>query len=808
MPASAPECYIQQVLVNMEDSDKKLSAPDGKQAGSAQVTKPVKKRRNSGYGYGGGYGGYGGYGYSNYGGYGGYGGYGYSNYGGYGGYGAEAATGGGGAVPNRTMHDYLMILRERFWYILVTFIVIFSGVLLYTLRITPLYTASASVLVFRDSDAPIDGPGSVDRTRNNKVLSVEDFNTQVKILESFEIIRAVKSRLKEDDIRKLMAPYKDMFTFGPRKTEEEILMLNRGIIPERMSLIIRVNYTHPNPEMAMRIADLFSTEYISYTRMTRVQTLLDSIEELRSKVSQQEAKVKELDRKLVEYREKNGAISLDQMDDVDRRELQDMNAILTSDKRAFDSVAIQWDLLQEYKRDGKDLSTLPFISDLPIVSKLITDRSQYQISVSSLEKRYKEKHPRMIEARKALEQVDVELKAALDAAYEKVRSAYVTMKNNYEMSEQRLNKKREEILQLGRKAIAYNALERERKVAEGMHAEFIAAMNVRLAQVSLITDTAKVVDKASVPSLPSSPNYVLNIVGGFIVALVGGIGMAFIVAFLDDRTKSAYDVETIIGLPLLGVIPRIKRLSSAEKAQVAVSNSDSASTEAFRTLYSALKISNVGKDAKVILGTSTTPSEGKSFVLSNLAFTCAMNGEKCVLIDADLRLPALAKVLEISSDKGLITHIEDGAPLDEVLIKDFFPNLDVLICERRAKNPSQMLNSEEFVSMVESFRDRYDKVFIDSPPIGAVSDAMTLLPAVDGVLYIIKFNATKRKVVRRCVRKMMEANVPIIGAVMNMVSAGSVSGYSMSYYDKNYQSYYVTPPEVEKPGESTEGWKA
>ena len=780
----------------MENSDSKTPAQDGapQNASSSQGAKPVRKKRNSGYGYG--------YNYSAYGNYGGYGGYygGYGAYGGYGGYGYgtnPSASGEGAEAPNRTLRDYFMILRERLWYIIVTFIVIFSGIALYTLRITPLYTSASSVLIFREAAAPIDGPGSSDRTRNDKVLSVEDFNTQVKILESNEVIRAVRSRLKEDDLRKLMAPYKDMFTFGPRKTEEEILQMNRRVIPERMSLMIRVTYTHPNAEMAARIADLFVNEYITYTRMTRVQTLLDSIEELRTKVAQQETKVKELDRRLVEYREKNGAISLDQMDDVDRRELQEMNTILTTDKRTYDAAAIQWSLLQEYKRDGRDLCTLPFIADLPIISKLVSDRSQYQVSVSTLEKRYKEKHPRMIEARKALDQVDKELAAALDSAYEKVRSTYLTMKNNYEMSQQRLNKKREEILQLGRKAIVYKALERERKVAEGMHAEFIAAMNVRLAQVSLITDNAKVIDKAGISPLPSSPNYILNFVGGFILALFGGIAMAFVVAFLDDRAKSAYDVETVIGLPLLGVIPRIKRLSSAEKAQVAASNADRASTEAFRTLYSTLKINNVSKDAKVILATSTTPSEGKSFVISNLAFTCALNGEKCIIIDADLRLPALAKVLGISASKGLVSYIEEGDSLDDVIIKDYFQNLDVLVCERRAKNPSQMLNSEEFVSMIESFREKYDKVFIDSPPIGAVSDAISLLPEVDGVLYVIKFNTAKRKVVRRCVRRMMESNVPVLGAVMNMVNTGAVAGYSINYYDKNYQNYYMTPPEIE-----------
>ena len=131
----------------------------------------------------------------------------------------------------------MMILRERFWYIIVTFFIIFAGVLLYTFRITPIYTSAASVQILRDSDSPIDGPGSTERSRNNVIMSMEDFNTQVKLFESAEIVKAVKSRMKEDELKRFIAPYHNMFTFGVRKSEEELLMDNRSIIPQRISFV-------------------------------------------------------------------------------------------------------------------------------------------------------------------------------------------------------------------------------------------------------------------------------------------------------------------------------------------------------------------------------------------------------------------------------------------------------------------------------------------------------------------------------------------------------------------------------------------
>ena len=653
----------------------------------------------------------------------------------------------------------------------------------------------ARVQILRDADVAIDGPGSTEKSRNFTILSMEDFNTQVKILESNEIIRAVKSRMKEDEIVRFMAPYNDMFTLGPRKTEEELLAENRTIAPERMSLIIRIVFEHPDPDMAATIANLFAQEYLNYTHHTRVQKILDSIDELRIKVAQQEAKVKELDKRLVEYREQYKAISLENLDDVDRNELRDLNTILTSDKRAFDSASTQWNLVQEFKREGKPLTDLPFIAELPQISKLLTDRSTQQVFVASSEKRYKEKHPRMIEARKALDQLNKEIDVAVGSAEQKVQAAYEAARQNYEQSQKRLLEKKEEILDLGRKAIVYKSIEREKQVAESMHAGLIASMNVRLAQVNLINEGANIIDKASPAIRPVSPNIPLNIILGVLGSLVGGVLVAFIVAFMDDRAKSAYDIESVVGLPLLGVIPRIRKLNSSEKAQVAVSNADRATTEAFRSLHSILKVNTIAKDSKVLLFTSTTPSEGKSFVVTNLALMCAMHGEKTIIIDADLRLPAMAKILGIESQNGVVSHIEDGKPIEECVIKDYYPNLDVLPCEKRSQNPTQALGSEEFISMLAKFREQYDRVFIDSPPVGAVSDAIALLPYVDGVVYIVKFNSVSRKAIQKNIRRLMVSNVPIVGAIMNMVPQGAASGYNLNYYDKSYQNYYTSQDE-------------
>ena len=750
---------------------------------------------NPSYGYGASYG-YG-YGYGNYNGYGNYGSYG--NYGTYGNaYGKNyGAAPQGNEIPNRTFADYLQILREKIWFIVITFLIILSGSILYTFRVTPVYTSRATIRILRSVDKPVEA----DRSRRDDIRDVQDFNTQIKLLESMEVVSFVKKQLKPDEAQRLMAPYHDMITFGAKITEEGILIRNRNIAPNRMSFVVNIDYTHPDKDLAARVANLYAKEFITYSQQTNSSDMLMMIEALRDKVNFQDTKVRELESKLVNYRKENKAESLDQRVDMLAKELVDLTTSVTIAKQNYEAAQTEWRLIQECEREKGNLWELPRIRSNPHVSQLLQQRSMLLIDLAQYEKRYKAKHPKMIELTRRLEQTNNELNVAVKSTVQEIAANYEMVQKNYENLQKALAEKNAERNDLSDQAVAYKVIEREKNAAEMLLQEMQLQMNKRLAEVNLIPASAKIVDTALSSSEPSSPNYILNIIIGVLGGILGGIVMAFAVAFLDDKAKSAYDVESIIGLPLLGSIPRIKRLNSSEKAQVSASNADRGAAESFKAILSSIKLSHIGKTAKVILSTSTTPSEGKSFVLSNLAFTSAMNGEKTLIIDADLRLPAISKILDLNAETGILSYIEDKNTLQESIVHEYFPNMDVLPCERRAANPTQVLNSEKFVQMLQELRTQYDKIFIDTPPIGAVSDAVSILPYVDGMIYVIKFNAIKRKFIKNYIKRLLESNVPILGAIMNMVNASSAGMYSTSYYNKSYHSYYATediPPSVDE----------
>ena len=736
----------------------------------------------SSYGYGGG-GGYGGINYS----------YGGSSYG----YGSGYGYGGSGAGPQRSFKDYLLMFRERIWYLIVTLFIIFSGSILYTFNKTKVYTAVSQVQLFRDDASALGAMGQGTEMEQNQILSAEDLNTQISVMESLSIIQGVEQRLQDELRLRFMAPYEGALSLSGPLTPIEILAKNRKIIPRRMSLMVNFAFSHPDPIVAAEVSNLFAKEFIDYNLKLNIDGSMKAVEDLRIRADQQKDRVEELELKLAEYREQNNAVSLQSDENIAAAQLARLNEIELTNKNIYDNFQTKWDQVETYRLEGRELWELPFVAEQPRVANLLQQVSGTRISISSLSKRYREKHPAMIQLLQTLQEGELELELAVQNSVDKIYAGYSESKSNFDVASLRLAEKEKELIELGKTRIEFNSLLRDLEVQQSFFQALNQRMTTEKAQVNLKNPNARIVDEAFPPRAdqPSSPNIVLNLATGFFGGIALGVGLIFAVAFLDDRVKSAFDIEGTIGLPMLGVIPRIKKLDTNTKAQAVASNVDRHVTETFRSIHSALKLSDQSKNAKIILTTSTVPGEGKSFVSSNLSLTFANHGEKTLLLDCDLRLPNVARSLQIENELGLLDHVEKEVSLDEVITKEVYPNLDVLSTGGKSKNPTQVLNSAQFEAMFAVLRDRYDRIVVDSPPLAAVSDALNLLPLVDGILYVIKFNTVKRKTAVVNVRRLWESNSPVYGAILNNITSTLSSYYYSNYTDKAYQDYYINQEE-------------
>ena len=733
-------------------------------------------------------------------------GYGYGNYGapqegspgtGYGynySYGYKAHEN----AARRSFEDYMLILRERMWYIIVVSLVIFSSVVVYTLSQEKIYQSGTTVQVFRRDPMVM----QIQAVTDNEIRSTEDLNTQVKLMESSAIIQKVADRLTGDELRQFMEPYaKGAEVILPA----EILARNRKVVPQRLTLIVQIFYQHPNRFIAARVANYFADEYINYNTRVRIDESMKAVEELKNHADEQRRKVEVMAVNLQNYREKNNMVSLDQRKDIVTEKLKALNLYVTQTSARLNEAQIRWSQVKEHKANGTDLTELPFIATQPLIAQLTQQRAAQKIQLALLSDRYREKHPKMQEAMNSLAQADRELAKAIASVSAQVESEYLNTQRSDQEARAALAQQETESLELDRAAVEYSNQERDFKINDQILQSIITRSRETTMTSTIETQNARIVDRAapSPADQPLSPNVLFNLSLGACVGLGLGLAFAFFIAFIDDRVKSSFDIESVVGLPLVGIIPQIKRMEQTERAQIVLNNADRLVAEAFLTLHSSLRLKDESKNAKAILITSTIPGEGKSFTVTNLALTFAAHGERVVIVDCDLRKPNIHKSFHLENLKGVIDICEGTLSIDDVLMRGIQPNLDIIAAGGRAKNPTHILNSKNFELMISDLRKRYDRVFIDTPPLAAVSDALIILPLMDGSVFTIFFNKVRRKAAQFSTKKLLDANVPNFGAVLNGLNLAVSGYYYAQYYDKTYKDYYIDPAAPDNPSSKT-----
>lgn len=735
------------------------------------------------------------------------GGYSYSYGGAYSGYSAvgygygENAGGEGGV--QRTLHDYLLILRERIWYIVVVFLVVFSSSLVFTLSDTKIYQSNASVQIFR-SDPTVMPQGK--QVLDTDIRSAEDINTQIKVIESGLIAQRVAERLKGKELADFLAPYER--TTADTAFVGDLLVRNRKVTLQRLTLFVLVGYQHPDRFVAANIANLFAEEYINHNKALRYDYSKDALAALVDSVNKQRQNIDALAKEIQKYKEEKKMPSLDAQRDVVNESLKAVNLEATRALLALSSAQSRIDQIKERRASGAELTELPFIANAPLVAQLTQQLAAQKIQIAQLEKRYRaptatvKGHPTMIGLANQLTATQQQLSQAIAEECAKVEADYQSHRRNFEEAKKQLDQRSAEALDLDRLKLDYDNRARELKTQESLLQEIITRQTQTSMTSTLTTQNARIVDRAVAPpeARPISPNVPLNLGLGLLGGLGLGLAFALFVAFIDDRVKSSFDIEGVIGLPLIGIIPQIKRLEQAEKAQIVVNNADRQVAEAFLTLHSSLRLKDESKNAKCVLITSTIPGEGKSFTTTNLALTFAAHGERVAIVDCDLRKPNIHKSFKIENLKGVIDVCAGKATIGDVIVRNVQPNLDVIPAGGRAKNPTQVLNSKGFEIMLSELRKSYDRIFIDTPPLAAVSDALIILPLVDGSIFTIFFNKVRRKAAQFAAKKLMDSNVPNFGAVLNGLNLAVSGYYYAQYYDKSYKDYYVV---MAKEDEST-----
>jgi capsular exopolysaccharide synthesis family protein len=280
---------------------------------------------------------------------------------------------------------------------------------------------------------------------------------------------------------------------------------------------------------------------------------------------------------------------------------------------------------------------------------------------------------------------------------------------------------------------------------------------------------------------------------GQLLGLIFGLAMAYLLDVLDRSFRTPEEIRRRLGLPVIGHVPFLSEPASRDERGrldpllVVQLNPTSSEAEAYRGVRTALYFSTRAERHKVIQITSPQMGDGKSLLAANLAVAMAQSGRRVILVDADLRRGRLHRIFGLTSRAGLASVIGNGVELATAVQETDIPRLSVLPCGPRPTNPAELLTDPRLEEVLEELRGQYDYVLVDTPPLLAVSDASTVVPRVDGVVFVLRPGKNGRPPAERARDLLAESHALVFGVVVNGVAKAGSMGYGYEHYVAGYE---------------------
>jgi len=479
-------------------------------------------------------------------------------------------------------------------------------------------------------------------------------------------------------------------------------------------------------------------------------------------------------------------------------------------RRAVEAEAdrIKAETLYQLSQTGAIDSLPPVLTD-PIVQRLTQQLTEYRQRLAEVHSWATPKHPEALKLQGQIEEAERQLREAKQHILANIEADYQGAVEREKNLKSALESQRAETLMQNERAIELSIKQRDAQASAQLYESLLEKLNDVQLLSTLNTTNIQPLDKAEIPTVPARPQKLFTIGLSGLVGLMLGILLAVFVEYLDNTVKSTEDVDRLLGLPALGVVPALESLDrrgrlalpklrkgkgAAGPILILDDNQKSSFAEAFRSLRTSVLLSHAERPPRTILFTSSSPGEGKTTTSVNTAISLAQMGARVLLVDGDLRKPGLHKVFNIKGQPGLSAYLTRPIELDSVTAPSPIENLAVICSGAIPPNPSELLSSSKMRDAVKRLGEQYDFVIIDSPPV-STPDALILSTLVDGVILVIRCGETPRELVHRAKQSLEDVNAKIFGVVLNRVDVNR-DGYYYYYY---YRYYYTDEQPQDQP---------
>jgi len=673
-----------------------------------------------------------------------------------------------------TLHllDYWRVIRVRLPLIILVFllVVITAGVATY---LTPRqYSSSVTMQVKADNKMHIFNGEMGESERSDPRFAT----TQFQIIQHKEILYPVI------DAMKLMQKWEQ------RSKELTYMKLRQMLTVSevRNTDLIQIAVLDKDRQEAADLANTIAVEYQKKRIDEQQSWVARSLVQLEDEVIKQRNKTEELRDQMIKIRQEGGVVDIDPDSVEDTKPVED--TLLVNVESQVNDMRIKvatlrskQEQIQKMTDDQIIRSLKTFEMDDATISQIFP---QYGAAVSDeahmLASGLGPNHPTVQSLRAKKNVYLSQLQDQITNLRKSLASNLEISQKSLEAMELKLSESRTKQQQAKTGGMAYHQAKNEYLKAKRILESAEARYSTEAMQRAMPQSPATIWEKAEVSDFPAKPKVAQNMIIAVVVGLALGVGLAFLIEYLDTSVKTMQDVESALGVPVLAVIPR-------DVALLKDAPSDCPDAEGYRIMRTNIEFNRKSPDAKTLTLVSGGAEEGKSTTLNNLAFTFANGGYRTLIVDADLRRPFQHRFFGATNEQGLSDYLTTDIPLDPLVLKTPVENLSLLPSGRLPIDAVGILNSQRMIDLIHQVKTDYDVIFFDSPPILGVSDASVIASAVDMTIVVVQHRRFPRSMLQRVKQGLVNVGANIIGCVLNNTDTRHDEYYE--YYTSYYQYY-------------------
>ncbi len=661
-------------------------------------------------------------------------------------------------VENFDFLYYWKIVKRRYPILIAIFIIVVLVTTIYNFQKTPTFEAIVNIQVTPDNSL-------IDDLNTNRisVKSAEFFSTQFEIIKSRSVIHR--------SIGLLLANYS--YDTTGIKNPMSNLQQRLEVEQEEETQIINIKVKNKKPDVATLEANAIAQSYIQYSLESRREASKSAFTWLSEQLNTLKSQVKESELKLLKYKEKEDIVSLSKRQEfIENRISKTNDNYIEANKEYLNNKTI----LEEIKKlnNIEMAEYIPEIFKNNHILKLKQEETTLEVDLAKLSKKYRNKHPEIIRLQSQLDRIQQKLKTEIEKIIKSIEVKTKLSQTKLNSIKNNLDKLKRKSMILAKQAIQYGVLKREAESNLKMYDILLQKLKETDIGGNIIMNNIRIVDEAIPPTSPIYPKKKKNIFLSIIFGLALGLSTIIALDYFDNTIKTEEDAKNYLQEKVLGSIPKLNN-------HKLVRTTNDSLTRPYHELKTVISYHKNEHFLKTLMITSNGAMEGKTTTIARLGIAFAQSGSKVLLLDADVFKPKLHKYFEVNQEPGISDYYLEETEIHKNIISTTIPNLDILPAGLILPNPSEVIDSNEFKSLITQLKSEYDLILIDSPPVSAAIEVAMLGSFVDGIAFVVKANDKSWQSTKKVLDKIKSLKGNIIGTIITMSTEAKENYYYYSY---------------------------